>query len=74
MTLSRMSKFVLFVSPLPLTPTTGTYAHDQYPILDGVAAKVVAKYTSTPLRTVVAKEAKDRRNRLRYKNKRRFTF
>ena len=48
MKLSRISKFVLLVSPLALTLTTGTYAQDQYPILDKVAAKVVAKYTNTP--------------------------
>jgi len=44
MKLSRMSKFALLLSPLALTLSTGTYAQDQYPILD----KVVAKYTSTP--------------------------
>ena len=43
-----MSKFVLLLSPLALTLATGTYAQDQYPILDKVAAKVVQKYTSTP--------------------------
>jgi hypothetical protein len=48
MKLSRMSRFVLLLSPLALTLSTGTYAQDQYPILDKVAAKVVAKYTSTP--------------------------
>ena len=48
MKLSRMSKFVLLLSPLALTLATGTYAQDQYPILDKVAAKVVQKYTSTP--------------------------
>jgi hypothetical protein len=45
---SRMSKCVLLLSPLALTLATGTYAQDQYPILDKVAAKVVQKYTSTP--------------------------
>jgi hypothetical protein len=46
--LSRVSTFVLLLSPLALTLATGTYAQDQYPILDKVAAKVVQKYTSTP--------------------------
>jgi hypothetical protein len=45
---SRMSKFFLLLSPLALTLGTGTYAQDQYPIMDKVADKVVAKYTSTP--------------------------
>ena len=48
MKLRRVSKFVLFVSPLALTLVTGTYGQEQYPILDKVAAKVVEKYTSTP--------------------------
>jgi hypothetical protein len=48
MKLSRVSMFVLLLSPLALTLATGTYAQDQYPILDKVAAKVVQKYTSTP--------------------------
>jgi hypothetical protein len=48
MKLNRMNKFVLLISPLALTLATGTYAQDQYPILDKVAAKVVQKYTSTP--------------------------
>jgi hypothetical protein len=46
--LSRVSTFVLLLSPLALTLATGSYAQDQYPILDKVAAKVVQKYTSTP--------------------------
>jgi hypothetical protein len=48
MKLSRMSKFVLLISPLALTLATGTYAQDQYPILDKVAAKVIEKYQNTP--------------------------
>ena len=48
MRLSYVGKLVLVVSPLALTLATGTYAQDQYPILDKVAAKVVQKYTSTP--------------------------
>ena len=47
MKVSRMSKFVLLTSPLALTLASGTYAQDQYPILDKVAAKVVQKYTSS---------------------------
>lgn len=48
MKLSLMSKFVLLISPLALTLTTGTFAQDQHPILDMVAAKVIQKYESTP--------------------------
>ena len=48
MRLSYAGKLVLLISPLALTLATGTYAQDQYPILDKVAAKVVQKYTSTP--------------------------
>ena len=46
MKVSLISKFVLSISPLALTLATGTYAQDQYPILDKVAAKVIQKYTS----------------------------
>jgi hypothetical protein len=45
---SRMSKFILLLSPLALALGTGTYAQDQFPIMDKIADKVVAKYTSTP--------------------------
>ena len=45
---SRIGKFVLLLSPLALTLGSGTYAQEQFPILDKVADKVVAKYTSTP--------------------------
>jgi hypothetical protein len=48
MKLSRLGKFVLLLSPLGLTLGTGTYGQEQFPILDQVANKVVAKYTSTP--------------------------
>jgi hypothetical protein len=47
MKVSRMSKFVLLTSPLALTLASGTYAQNQYPILDKVAAKVVQKYTTS---------------------------
>jgi hypothetical protein len=47
MKVRRMSKFVLSISPLVLTLATGTYAQDQYPILDQIAAKVVQKYTNS---------------------------
>ena len=56
MKLSSMSKFVLLLSPLALTLATGTYAQDQYPILDKVAAKVRAEVHEHALRTVVAKK------------------
>jgi hypothetical protein len=48
MKLSRMSKFALLLFSVALPLATGTYAQEQYPILDKVAAKVVQKYTSTP--------------------------
>ncbi len=47
MKVSRMSKFVLSISPLALALATGTYAQDQYPILNQIAAKVVQKYTTS---------------------------
>jgi hypothetical protein len=55
--LRRMSEFVLLVSPLALTVATGTYAQDQYPILDKVAAKVIQKYQSTPCEELMQKRA-----------------
>jgi hypothetical protein len=57
MKVSRMSKFVLLLSPLALTLATGTYAQDQYPILDKVAAKVIQKYESTPCEELMQKKA-----------------
>ncbi len=54
--LSRVGKFVLLMSPLALTLTTGTYAQEQYPILDKVAAKVIEKYTSTPCEQLLQKK------------------
>jgi hypothetical protein len=57
MKLSPMSEFVLLVSPLALTLATGTYAQDQYPILDKVAAKVIEKYQSTPCEELMQKKA-----------------
>jgi hypothetical protein len=57
MKLSRMSKFVLLVSPLALTLATGTYAQDQHPMLDKLAAKVVQKYQSTPCEELMQKKA-----------------
>ena len=57
MKLSRMCKLVLLISPLALTLATGTYAQDQYPILDKLAAKVVAKYQSTPCEELIQKRA-----------------
>ena len=57
MKLSRMCKLVLLISPLAVTLTTGTYAQDQYPILDKLAAKVIAKYQSTPCEELIQKRA-----------------
>lgn len=46
--LNLLGKFAcLVISSLALTLATGTYAQDQYPILDKVAAKVVQKYQSS---------------------------
>jgi hypothetical protein len=55
--LSRMGKFVLLLSPLALSPASGTYAQEQYPLLDKLAAKVVAKYESTPCAELIQKRA-----------------
>ena len=74
MKLSRLSRFVLFISPLALTLATGTYAQDQYPILDKVAAKVVQKYTSTPCEAVDGRRNKHHHSHLRHKNKRQYSF
>jgi hypothetical protein len=58
MKLSRISKLAcLLISPLALTLATGTYAQDQYPILDKVAAKVVLKYTSSSCEQLWQKKA-----------------
>jgi hypothetical protein len=58
MKLSRISKFAcLLISPLALTLATGTYAQDQYPILDNVAAKVVQKYQSSTCEQLWQKKA-----------------
>jgi len=57
MKLSRTCTLVLLISPLALTLATGTYAQDQYPILDKVAAKVIAKYQTTPCQELMQKRA-----------------
>ena len=57
MKLSRISKVILFISPLALTLATGTYAQDQHPILDKLAAKVIQKYQSTPCEELMQKKA-----------------
>jgi hypothetical protein len=51
------SKFVLLLCPLALTLATGTYAQDQYPILDKLAAKVIEKYQTTPCEQLLQKKA-----------------
>jgi hypothetical protein len=55
--LSRMGKFVLLLSPLALSLASGTYAQEQYPMLDKLAAKVVEKYQSTPCEQLLQKKA-----------------
>jgi hypothetical protein len=55
--LSRMGKFVLLLSPLALPLASGTYAQEQYPMLDKLAAKVVEKYQSTPCEQLLQKKA-----------------
>jgi hypothetical protein len=57
MKLSRMRKFVLLLCPLALSLATGTYAQDQYPILDKLAAKVIEKYQTTPCEQLLQKKA-----------------
>lgn len=57
MKLSSISKVILFISPLALTLATGTYAQDQHPILDKLAAKVIQKYQSTPCEELMQKKA-----------------
>lgn len=57
MKLGLMSKFVLLISPLALTLTTGTFAQDQHPLLDMVAGKVIQKYESTPCEQLWQKRA-----------------
>ena len=57
MKLSRTCKLFLLISPLALTLTTGTYAQDQYPILDKLAAKVIEKYQTTPCQELMQKRA-----------------
>ena len=57
MKLSHMRKFVLLISPLALTMATGTFAQDQHPILDKVAAKVIEKYQTTPCAELIQKKA-----------------
>ena len=73
MNLSRVSRIVLLISPLALTLATGTYAQDQYPILDKVAAKVMQKYQSTPCEELMAKETSPH-NRLPSRNRRQSSF
>jgi hypothetical protein len=55
--LSRMGKFVLLLSPLALSLASGTYAQEQYPMLDKLAAKVVEKYQTTPCEQLLQKKA-----------------
>ena len=55
--LSRVSRIVLLVSPFALTSVTGTYAQDQHPLLDKVAAKVIQKYETTPCQELMQKKA-----------------
>jgi hypothetical protein len=57
MKLSRTCTLVLLISPLALTLATGTYAQDQYPILDKVPAKVIAKYQTTRCQELMQKRA-----------------
>src|ERR1700684_3335027 len=54
---SRMGKFVLLLSPLALSLASGTYAQEQYPMLDKLAAKVVEKYQTTSCEQLLQKKA-----------------
>jgi hypothetical protein len=53
----RILKLCWLSLPLALTLTTGTYAQDQYPILDKLAAKVIEKYQTTPCEQLMQKKA-----------------
>jgi len=53
--ISRIS--ILLVLPFALTAASGTYAQDQHPILDKVAAKVIQKYQTTPCAQLKAEKA-----------------
>ena len=55
--LGRVIRIVLLVSPFALTSVTGTYAQDQHPLLDKVAAKVIQKYETTPCQELMQKKA-----------------
>lgn len=58
MKLIRISSIsILLVLPFALTVASGTYAQDQHPILDKVAAKVIAKYQTTPCAQLKAEKA-----------------
>lgn len=48
MKLTRISSIsTLLILPFALTLATGSYAQDQHPILDKVAAKVIQKYQTS---------------------------
>ena len=53
--ISRVSIFLIL--PFALTAASGTYAQDQHPILDKVAAKVIQKYQTTPCAQLIAQKA-----------------
>jgi hypothetical protein len=75
MKLSRVSTFVLLLSPLALTLATGTYAQDQYPILDKVAAKVVwCRNIRAHRANSYGKRNKHHPNHRRHKSKRQSSF
>ena len=58
MKLIRLSSIsILLVLPFALTVTSGTYAQDQHPILDKLAAKVIQKYQTTPCAELKAEKA-----------------
>ena len=58
MKLIRISRIsILLVLPFALTAASGTYAQDEHPILDKVAAKVIQKYQTTPCAQLKAEKA-----------------
>ena len=58
MKLTRIGSIsLLLILPLAFTPASGTYAQDQHPILDKVAAKVIQKYQTSSCAELKAQKA-----------------
>ena len=58
MKLIRISRIsTMLILPFALTIATGTYAQDQHPILDKVAARVIQKYQTSSCAQLKAEKA-----------------